>query len=110
MGLVLDASVLIGAEREGKPVKEVLRVLKEQHGETEILLSVMTVRWSTVFTAPVPLSAPSAAGTIGTPPLLRFQPNRSRWTWRDLRQKSMPKQRRKGMSSPWFCSRQSGRL
>src|SRR5438093_2141071 len=77
MGLVLDASVLIGAEREGKPVSEVLRVLKEQHGETEILLSVITVRWSTVFTAPVPLSAPSAAGTIGTQPLLRFQRCRS---------------------------------
>jgi predicted nucleic acid-binding protein len=43
MGLVLDSSVLIGAEREAKPVSELLLELEEQHGETEIILSTISV-------------------------------------------------------------------
>lgn len=43
MGLVLDSSVLIAAEREAKPVSEVLLMLEQQHGETEIILSAITV-------------------------------------------------------------------
>jgi hypothetical protein len=39
MGLVLDASVLIAAEREAKPIDEVLLMLEKQHGETEIITS-----------------------------------------------------------------------
>jgi len=43
MGLVLDSSVLIVAEREAKPVSSLLAELKQQHGETEIVLSSITV-------------------------------------------------------------------
>jgi predicted nucleic acid-binding protein len=43
MGLVLDSSVLIVAEREAKPVSVLLATLKEQHGENEIVLSSVTV-------------------------------------------------------------------
>lgn len=43
MGLVLDSSVLIASERVAKPVSELLLLLEQQHGETEIILSVITV-------------------------------------------------------------------
>jgi len=43
MGLVLDSSVLIVAEREAKPVSSLLAQLQQQHGENEILLSSITV-------------------------------------------------------------------
>jgi hypothetical protein len=37
MGLVLDSSVLIAAERDAKPVSNLLATLEHEHGETEIL-------------------------------------------------------------------------
>jgi predicted nucleic acid-binding protein len=43
MGLVLDSSVLIDAEREARPVSEVLGSIEQQHGETEIILSTISV-------------------------------------------------------------------
>ena len=43
MGLVLDSSVLIVAEREAKPVSSLLAGLQQQHGENEIVLSSITV-------------------------------------------------------------------
>ncbi len=43
MGLVLDSGVLIAAEREAKPVSAVLAMLEKEHGETEIVLSSITV-------------------------------------------------------------------
>ena len=43
MGLVLDSGVLIAAEREAKPVSRLLAVLREVHGETEIVLSSISV-------------------------------------------------------------------
>jgi predicted nucleic acid-binding protein len=43
MGLVLDSSVLIGAEREAKPVSTLLATFDQQHGESEIVLSSITV-------------------------------------------------------------------
>jgi predicted nucleic acid-binding protein len=43
MGLVLDSGVLIAAEREAKPVSAVLAMLEQKHGETEIVLSSITV-------------------------------------------------------------------
>jgi len=43
MGLVLDSGVLIAAERDAKPVSELLAALEQQHGETEIVLSSITV-------------------------------------------------------------------
>jgi predicted nucleic acid-binding protein len=43
MGLVLDSSVLIAAEREAKPVSSLLAGLQKQHGENEIVLSSITV-------------------------------------------------------------------
>ena len=39
MGLVLDSSVLIAAERDARPVSELLATLEKVHGETEIVLS-----------------------------------------------------------------------
>jgi predicted nucleic acid-binding protein len=43
MGLVLDSGVLIAAEREARPVSGLLATLEQQHGETEIVLSSITV-------------------------------------------------------------------
>ena len=43
MGLVLDSGVLIAAERVAKPVSEVLLALEHEYGETEIVLSSITV-------------------------------------------------------------------
>jgi tRNA(fMet)-specific endonuclease VapC len=43
MGLVLDSGVLIAAERDARPVSELLATLKHAHGETEIVLSSITV-------------------------------------------------------------------
>ena len=43
MGLVLDSGVLIAAEREARPVSELLATLEREHGETEIVLSSITV-------------------------------------------------------------------
>ena len=42
MGLVLDSGVLIAAERDAKPVSELLATLEQEHGETEIVLSSIT--------------------------------------------------------------------
>ena len=43
MGLVLDSSVPIVAEREAKPVSSLLAALQQQHGENDIVLSSITV-------------------------------------------------------------------
>jgi len=43
MGLVLDSGVLIAAEREARPVSGLLATLKHEHGETEVVLSPITV-------------------------------------------------------------------
>jgi predicted nucleic acid-binding protein len=43
MGLVLDSSVLIAAEREKRPVSQLLASLAAEHSETEFLLSSISV-------------------------------------------------------------------
>jgi predicted nucleic acid-binding protein len=43
MGLVLDSGVLNAAERDAKPVSGLLATLEHEHGETEIVLSAITV-------------------------------------------------------------------
>lgn len=43
MGLILDSSVLIAAEREGKNARQVLTALREHIGETEVGISVVTL-------------------------------------------------------------------
>ncbi len=43
MGLVLDSGVLISAERDARPVSELLAALEHQHGASEIVLSAITV-------------------------------------------------------------------
>ena len=43
MGVVLDSSVLIASERGARPISELLASLAEQFGETEFLLSAITV-------------------------------------------------------------------
>jgi tRNA(fMet)-specific endonuclease VapC len=43
MGLVLDSGVLIAAERDARPVSALLATLEQEHGETEIVLSSITV-------------------------------------------------------------------
>ncbi len=40
---MLDSGVLIAAEREARPVSGLLATFQHQHGETKIVLSVMTV-------------------------------------------------------------------
>jgi predicted nucleic acid-binding protein len=43
MGLILDSSVLIAAERQGKNARQVLTAIREHIGETEIGISVVTL-------------------------------------------------------------------
>ena len=43
MGIVLDSSVIIAAERRGHTVREILEQVKAVQGEVEIGLSVVTV-------------------------------------------------------------------
>jgi len=43
MGLILDSSVLIAAERQGKNARQVLTALREHIGETEVGISVVTL-------------------------------------------------------------------
>ncbi len=43
MGLVLDSSVIIAAERRGRTVREILEQVKAARGEIEIGLSVVTI-------------------------------------------------------------------
>lgn len=43
MGVVLDSSILIAAEREARPVSAVLAALEKQYGESEVVLSSITV-------------------------------------------------------------------
>ena len=43
MGLILDSSVLIAAERGGRTVREILEQCKAVYGETGIGLSVITI-------------------------------------------------------------------
>ena len=43
MGLILDSSVLIAAERKARPVSELLAAIRVSTGLTEILLSAVSV-------------------------------------------------------------------
>ncbi len=43
MGLILDSSVLITAERQGKNARQVLSSIAQEVGETEIGISVVTL-------------------------------------------------------------------
>jgi predicted nucleic acid-binding protein len=43
MGLILDSSVLVKAERQGQNVRQMLTALSRAAGETEIAMSVVTL-------------------------------------------------------------------
>lgn len=43
MGIILDSSVIITAERRGHSVRQILEQVHASHGETEVGLSVITV-------------------------------------------------------------------
>jgi len=43
MGLILDSSVLVGAERQDKNARQVLTAISEKTGDTEIAVSVITL-------------------------------------------------------------------
>ncbi len=43
MGLILDSSVIVAAERSGHTVPQILEQVRAAHGETEVGLSVVTV-------------------------------------------------------------------
>jgi predicted nucleic acid-binding protein len=43
VGLILDTSVIVRAERRGKSVAEILAQIRETHGETEVGISVVTI-------------------------------------------------------------------
>ena len=43
MGLILDSSVLIAAERQGQNARQMLSAIARTAGETEIALSVVTL-------------------------------------------------------------------
>ena len=43
MGIILDSSVVIAAERGGRSVRQILEQIRASQGETEVGLSVVTV-------------------------------------------------------------------
>lgn len=43
MGIVLDSSVIIAAERRGRTVREILEQIRVRQGEVEVGLSVVTI-------------------------------------------------------------------
>ena len=43
MGLILDTSVIVRAERRGKSVSEILAQIRGTYGETEVGVSVVTI-------------------------------------------------------------------
>ncbi|MGC2529487.1 MAG: PIN domain-containing protein [Candidatus Acidiferrum sp.] len=43
MGLILDSTVLIAAERQGKNARQVLTAIAKEIGETEVGISVLTL-------------------------------------------------------------------
>jgi len=43
MGVILDSSVLIAAERGGESVRDILKRVQAKQGETEIALSAVTI-------------------------------------------------------------------
>ncbi len=43
MGLILDSSVVIAAERRGHSVKQILEQIEATHGEIDVALSVVTI-------------------------------------------------------------------
>ena len=43
MGIVLDSSVIIAAERRGRTVREILEQVQAARGDVEIGLSVVTI-------------------------------------------------------------------
>ena len=43
MGLILDSTVLIGAERGGVGIPQMLREVRDRHGEVEVGVSVVTI-------------------------------------------------------------------
>ena len=43
MGLILDSSVLITAERQGQNARQMLTAISSTAGETEIAISVVTL-------------------------------------------------------------------
>lgn len=43
MGLILDSSVVISAERRGHTVRQILEQIQTTHGEIDIGLSVVTI-------------------------------------------------------------------
>ena len=43
MGLILDSSVLVGAERQGQNARQMLAAISAKSGDTEIAVSVVTL-------------------------------------------------------------------
>ena len=43
MGIILDSSVLVTAERQGKNARQILEVVSAKAGDTEIAISVVTL-------------------------------------------------------------------
>jgi tRNA(fMet)-specific endonuclease VapC len=43
MGLILDSSVLIAAERQGQNVRQMLAAISSHAGNTEVAISVVTL-------------------------------------------------------------------
>ena len=101
MGLVLDSGVLIAAERAARPVSQLLTALAQEFGETEIVLSSISVvelehglhRASTTELA-------QKAGIISTRFSRRFRLSRLPGRWLRPRPRLTPKRERQGSSSP----------
>jgi len=72
MGLVLDSSTLIAAEREKRPVSELLTSLESEHSEEEFLLSSITVMELEAGTVPIRPKPPIGAAVISMRCLLSF--------------------------------------
>jgi hypothetical protein len=65
MELVLNSGVLIAAEQNARQVSSQLAALEQEQGETEVVISSITViDWSTVCIAPILPIGPETASIL----------------------------------------------
>src|SRR5262245_49286497 len=102
MGLVLDSSVLIVAEREARPVSSLLAALQQEHGENEAVLSSITVvELEHGLHRAQPRNRHKSDGTISTRFSRRFRSRSSAGRWHRSRPKVDADARRVGKVIPF---------
>ena len=74
MGIILDSSILIAAERGGEGVAQILKRVRAAHGETEAGLSAVTIVELTIEPKPMPTVSDGSRSPMNSPTTCRFIP------------------------------------